>query len=113
MHKPMAVRARAAWDQTQGGCGWAGLSSEHTAHLPPNQEDFSSPTQGQSFASASILPLILKPSAGGYQPDRPAPSISFHRELVCENRFGGGFQPPFPPAVAHSLLLSALTAVIE
>ena len=25
----------------------------------------------------------------------------------------GGFQPPFPPAVAHRLLLSSLTAAIE
>ena len=32
---------------------------------------------------------------------------------VCESRVWGGFRLPFPPCVAHKLLLSALTAAIK
>ena len=57
-----------------------------------------------------LLPLSPAWAAG-------APLLAHQRSgalTACENRLGAAdFSPPFPPAVAHRLLLSALTAAIE
>ena len=47
---------------------------------------------------------------------RISAAASIERDIVCDARLResgwGGFQAPFPPAVAHRLRLSALAAAI-